>query len=214
MTSLYLGLGFLKNFRLITKKSTNFRNCISFIFKSVICSYSRPMNEIERFDQTLNLWSKSLLNYPLEQLVKRPDKESWSLGQVYEHLINETNWYFDQLEGALNDLSHQDMPMSEKASELFKRGSFEDKRVKTDPLISDNVPQPNSIESLTEKLLFLKKRAQSLWQKMVSGNYSGKTRHPGLGYFNAHEWLAYSEMHLRHHLKQKARIDTFLSAIN
>ena len=27
----------------------------------------------------------------------------------------------------------------------------------------------------------------------------GKTKHPGLNYFTAKEWLQFAEMHLRHH---------------
>jgi hypothetical protein len=36
---------------------------------------------------------------------------------------------------------------------------------------------------------------------------SWKNKHPGLDYFNANEWLQFAEMHLRHHLRQKKRID-------
>ena len=39
----------------------------------------------------------------------------------------------------------------------------------------------------------------------------GKTKHPGFNYFNAIEWLQFAEMHLRHHLKQKERIEKNLN---
>jgi hypothetical protein len=42
---------------------------------------------------------------------------------------------------------------------------------------------------------------------------TGKSRHPGLGYFNAGEWLRFIEMHMRHHLRQKERIDAFLKTV-
>jgi hypothetical protein len=35
----------------------------------------------------------------------------------------------------------------------------------------------------------------------------GKTRHPGLLFFSALEWLRFTEMHMRHHFRQKKRID-------
>jgi hypothetical protein len=40
--------------------------------------------------------------------------------------------------------------------------------------------------------------------------YKGKTKHPGLHYFNADEWLQFADMHFRHHVKQKKKIDDFL----
>lgn len=44
--------------------------------------------------------------------------------------------------------------------------------------------------------------------------FKGKTKHPGLDYFSAIEWLQFAEMHLRHHLRQKKRIDHFLKIRN
>jgi hypothetical protein len=46
--------------------------------------------------------------------------------------------------------------------------------------------------------------ATALLQKRI-----GKTKHPGSNYFTAKEWLQFAEIHLRHHLKQKKRIDDF-----
>jgi hypothetical protein len=51
--------------------------------------------------------------------------------------------------------------------------------------------------------------SESVASALNSGK--GKTRHPGLLYFSAPEWLQFAEMHLRHHFLQKQRIDAFLS---
>ena len=40
--------------------------------------------------------------------------------------------------------------------------------------------------------------------------FNGKAKHPGLNYLNASEWLQFADMHMRHHLRQKKRIDDFL----
>ncbi|MGY0039102.1 hypothetical protein [Pedobacter sp. NJ-S-72] len=34
-----------------------------------------------------------------------------------------------------------------------------------------------------------------------------KTRHPRLGYLNAEQWFRFTEIHLKHHLKQLKRIE-------
>ena len=34
-----------------------------------------------------------------------------------------------------------------------------------------------------------------------------KAKHPALGYLTADEWFQFCEIHLRHHLRQKARIE-------
>ena len=46
--------------------------------------------------------------------------------------------------------------------------------------------------------------------QIANSKSKGKTKHPGLNYFNANEWLQFAEMHLRHHLKQEKRIEEFL----
>ncbi|HEV9036934.1 MAG TPA: hypothetical protein VGQ51_09945 [Puia sp.] len=47
--------------------------------------------------------------------------------------------------------------------------------------------------------------------RMIQGPATGKTRHPGLHYFNSLEWLQFAEMHMRHHFRQKKRIDACLT---
>jgi hypothetical protein len=37
---------------------------------------------------------------------------------------------------------------------------------------------------------------------------------PAFGWLNAHEWFWLNEQHFRHHLLQKARIDSFLINVN
>jgi len=48
----------------------------------------------------------------------------------------------------------------------------------------------------------------------LKSSFHGKSKHPGLGFFSASEWFQFAEMHLRHHLKQKERIDRFLQIKN
>jgi hypothetical protein len=40
-----------------------------------------------------------------------------------------------------------------------------------------------------------------------------ETQHPGLYHFSANEWYQFAEMHFRHHVRQKKRIDDYLKKI-
>ncbi len=169
-----------------------------------------PNMAIEKFNETLDIWMFELDSFSLDQLLAKPDDTSWSLGQVYQHLIEETNWYNEQIEISLNDIENTNIPMTLKAQKLFKEGSFPDKRILGDPLISENVKQPISIDQLQSDLEKLKARTNYIWEKMKKAISYGKSEHPGMGYLNCYEWLQYAEMHLRHHLKQKSRVENFL----
>ncbi|HEY0899793.1 MAG TPA: hypothetical protein VGD90_10690 [Sphingobacteriaceae bacterium] len=167
--------------------------------------------ELDKFNATINIWIDELRKYSLHYLLSKPDEMSWSLGQLYEHILEETRWYFGQIEVSLNDKDHTQIETSEAAKTLFERGAFEDKMIQGDPLISERVRQPTSIEELTNDFVQLKNEAERIWNQIRHAKAYGKSEHPGMGFLNCFEWFEYAEMHMRHHLKQKARIDGFLA---
>ncbi len=168
------------------------------------------MNLLETFNRTIDYWISDIPNYSLKELKTKPDSTSWSLGQVYRHLIEETIWYYGQIALSLTDTKNQNEDMTDQAKTMFAANEFPDARIIGDPLISDKVPQPESIDQLNLDMRQLKTDAFVLWQK-VPADARGKSKHPGLGYFTAQEWFQYVEMHMRHHLHQKARLDTYLT---
>lgn len=188
--------------------------------------------QIEQFNHTIDGWISALGSYTLQQLHVRPDAESWSLGQVYMHLIDETTWYLVQMESCLAHKEHAHEAMIDRAKAMFANNEFPNEQIKGDPFIANNIPQPTSTTHLHAGLNDIKRTANSLAQRLapeVSGrsatgtsetgtsetgtSETGKTKHPGLGYFSGEEWLQYAEMHMRHHLRQKERLDLFLKEV-
>lgn len=165
---------------------------------------------IENFNKTIDIWMSGLDSLTLTQLLVKPDDTSWSLGQVYGHLIEETNWYNGQIEISLYEIENANIPTILKAQKLFKDGSFPNERIHGDPLVAKNVKQPISVDQLKSDLEKLKSCTNEIWNKMKKASSYGKSKHPGMGYLNCFEWLQYSEMHMKHHLRQKKTIEIFL----
>jgi len=165
---------------------------------------------IEQFNGTIDIWINELDSNTKHQMSIKPDSKSWSLGQLYQHIIDETTWYNEQIEISLVDKENVNKKTSKEAKTLLERGSFENKRFQGDPFISENVKQPTSITQLKSDLENLKRDSAKIEGKMQNITYYGKSEHPGIGYLNCFEWLQYSEMHMRHHLKQKRRIEFFI----
>ena len=69
------------------------------------------------------------------------------------------------------------------------------------------------MEYTRARLLALKDEIKSLEEILLNHPKPGKSKHPGLGYFNAQEWFLFAEIHMRHHFRQKARIDEFLASL-
>jgi len=168
---------------------------------------------IDKFNETIDIWLNALDSFTLKQLLIKPNEKSWSLGQLYCHIIDESKWYNKQIRISLLDKENSNIATTEKTRILMDRGSFEDIMIKGDPLISENIKQPRSINNLKSELEKLKKSTNEIWATMNSLSSHGKSKHPGMGYMTCFEWLRYSEMHMRHHLKQKERIQKFLLEI-
>jgi hypothetical protein len=160
---------------------------------------------VSQFEATVGKWIGFLDAYSLDRLQRRPPDGSWSLGQVYVHMINDTRFFVGQMRAALFSEEHTGDPMTPWAVSMFAAGSFPEGRIQG-PATHTPIPQPESIEELRAALDGILRDVHGI---DFSGG-RGKTGHPGLGYFTASEWLQFAEMHLRHHFRQKERIDAAL----
>ena len=167
---------------------------------------------IDDFNKTLDVWLEDLYRYDIETLRIQPDPSSWSLGQLYRHLIEETSWYFAQLEICLENPENSTKEMTPDAKAMFQKNSFPDELIKGDPFISASIKQPVSLQSLQNEFVQLKKNAASIWMKIEKSKTYGKSQHPGFQFLTPREWFQYAEMHMRHQLKQKSRIELFLKS--
>lgn len=161
----------------------------------------------KNFNQTLDIWIKALEQKSFAQICAKPAPDSWSLGQLYMHLIEATNHYLEQINICLTTHDNLTKEMSPGAKILFQNNEFPNEIIEGPPSNADT-PQPDSIAALMHELLQLKEDINHIGTLISKSPLQGKTKHPGLDYFNASEWFQFAEMHFRHHLRQKKRIDT------
>lgn len=163
---------------------------------------------MEALNDTIIQWRKELENYTLEQLCIKPSPTAWSLGQLYRHLIEDTYFYLEQATIAASTEEHLFEEASTKAKAMFHENSFPDEQIQGAP---DNafILQPKSKQQLMNDLMDLKDAVRNAGLMISESTHQGKSKHPGLGYFSAQEWLQFADMHFRHHLRQKKRIERF-----
>ncbi len=161
------------------------------------------------FTASLNYWINELDQYNFRQLCSKSSAYSWSLGQLYMHLIEQTNYYLEQIKicVATNDNANEEA--SAVAAIMFLDNEFPDKIIEGPPS-NKYTPQPVSKEQLMRRLITLIQEMDEAGILISESAFKGKTKHPGLDYFNAGEWFQFAEMHFRHHESQKQRIDDFL----
>ncbi len=167
----------------------------------------RSVAEIKKdFLNDLEKWQNIVYEYGLSDLQKQPGPNQWSTGQVINHLVEETDWYFSQARKAMADIQHLQKSSSAKIQEWFEANSFPNKRFKG-PEDMEQPHQPISIKELIEKIEGIKNEIPILANEISKAGSGGKSQHPGHQFLTAHEWFQYAEMHCRHHFGQKDRIE-------
>ncbi|SEW24831.1 DinB family protein [Chitinophaga arvensicola] len=165
---------------------------------------------LRQFNDTIDKWITHLDDYTLTMLCQQPHPGTWSLGQVYEHIIADTWYFIGEIKTALQSGNiNREQQMHPDANTIFAQQRFPDARL-PNPANDPDSPQPASKDQLKQQLLLIKEEINHLGSTADFTHAHGKTRHPGLGFFNAGEWLQFAEMHMRHHLRQKKRIDDAL----
>ncbi len=136
------------------------------------------------------------------ELTAQPAPRSWSLGQVYVHVLDDTDFYFNQITVCLASNDHAMEGSTSEAKLMFRNNAFPDLRIVGLPS-NALVRQPQSKQILADRLVRLKSRIEET-DKLIAGSlFHGKAFHPGLRYLSAQEWFQFAEMHCRHHLRQK-----------
>lgn len=165
------------------------------------------------FNETIQKWIDCLDDYTLEMLCQKPATDSWSLGQVYTHITDDTAYFAQQMRASLLTNADGEKQMHGRARIMFRNNEFPDLMI-AGPATNTFIRQPESKVELRQKLLAIKREVSTLYAGVDISHAAGKTRHPGLLFFNSLDWLQFAEMHLRHHFRQKKRIDEKLFRLN
>lgn len=151
-----------------------------------------------------------LQDFSQEELRYRANPETWSLGQLFSHLIHDTIYYLDQIEACVSSKQEQLSGKTDAGQEIFKQGRFPPIKIK-----NPDVPDPSNSESKEELIRLLQSlhKEVSEWSKVIDECDSKyKARHDGFGWLTAKEWLELAGMHFTHHLRQKEELEQLLPA--
>src|SRR5262245_35401750 len=81
---------------------------------------------IEHFNHTINTWISQLDRYNFEQLCLQPAPGSWSMGQVYLHLIDATGHFLKQVDICLSNNDYADGQTADYVPGLFLNNDLPD----------------------------------------------------------------------------------------
>ncbi len=136
-----------------------------------------------------------------------PPDGGWSYSEVYSHIFDSSLLSLIALANCIKG-SGEEKPTAFAVKVILFFGSLPPgKKYKVPKRLIDRVKK---IDILTAKQMIdeFEQQLSKLYPQIKSANLNIKTKHPRLGYLNAEQWLRFIEIHLKHHLKQLARINS------
>lgn len=174
------------------------------------------MNTVEmlsRFEEVAEQYVKALDGYSAEQFMKKPAADEWSLGQLYNHLIQSAvHMQIQAIEQCASGNGVVDGDKTENGVMIIGAGKFPPITIKVPDSPQYTPANPESTEEVKPKLLQLINQVRELEPSLAAISLDQKMPHPALGYLNAAEWYQLIFMHFVHHLRQKEKLDAFVKA--
>lgn len=159
--------------------------------------------ELDDFKERLVRYSESELRY-------KQTTTTWSIGQMYDHILLVASEYFDEVDRCLRGdgkLGGDKTPFGE---ELFERGDFPPIKIELPPEMNQPPNNTDSNDRLRERFVALISRMEAIESRLDDAEDNQKTLHGGFGWLNAREWFELVEMHTRHQQRQQHELEKWL----
>ena len=106
---------------------------------------------VQNINNTMDSWIKELDHYSFERLMIKPAPDSWSLGQLYIHLIEASNYFIRQIKLCLSTNDNANGESRPEAKSMFMNNDFPDVLLPGPPS-NALTAQPQSKEQILEGL--------------------------------------------------------------
>lgn len=168
------------------------------------------LQKLERqTNEIIDYWISEYQRYDWEQVLAKPSEKEWSLGQVGIHLwMSAKGFFFKRAEQCLNgEETVKGKGKNFSGHIIFTLRMFPPAKYEMPSSVAVIPKQPESRELLIARLEEIKVLARDFIKRIPQSDPTQKLRHPFLGYLNTAEWISLCNIHFRHHLRQKKRIE-------
>lgn len=173
---------------------------------------TRNNDEIRRdFELTLERYLQELEHMSDAQLSYKPSETEWSVGQMYQHLIQSAmKMHLANVQLCIspdeNSGKKKNQGKTETGEVVFAQASFPPIRIEV-PASPEYTPlQPDGRETIIQGINEVRDEIRRLEVLLEGTTLESTLPHPRFGGLNAEEWFALVEMHYRHHFLQLERL--------
>ena len=142
--------------------------------------------------------------------ILQPPKGGWSYSEVYSHIFDASLLSLRAI-GSCSSGKAEEKPTHFLVKLILLYGAFPpNKKYKVPKTLIDRVKKISKADA--DGLMgAVEKQLSSSENQVNISDRRKKIKHPRLGYLNAKQWFRFTEIHLKHHLKQLNRIESSFS---
>ena len=169
-----------------------------------------------RFNSRANDWLTELKNIDEDILHTKPNATSWSLAEVYDHVMRVARSYqIPNLKKSITEAAISKQKKNKYGYAVFNLGVRKNIKMKMEefpqPLVVDFTPTKRDKNELIEDFTAFIKEVNNLETILAESSKSNKHYHPMFGDITTKEWFALIELHIWQHDKQKQSIKEYIS---
>jgi len=176
------------------------------------------LKKIDTFNKTANNWLADLEKKSSEEIVINPYEGSWSLAELYDHIIRVGRSYqIPNLKKSITAEAKRKKRKNLKGLVIFNLGVQKlPIKIKMEnfpaPLVKKFTPIKQHKSDLIKDFKLYIAEVNNLKELVLKSSKKNKHHHPMFGDINTVDWFTIIVFHLAHHEKQKDRIHNFLKS--
>lgn len=161
-----------------------------------------------QIEKSLTHYLNNLDKYSDTQFYFKATPDTWSLGQMYEHLTMSHSFFIYHINNCLQKRKGQEGgEKNEFGKKIQLKNSFPPIKIKMPEEWRGPEPIAKTIEEYKAIVPIMKDNMQALLDNIRNDDQSYKTLHVAAGFLSAIEWLQVADMHLRHHFRQQEELE-------
>jgi len=170
---------------------------------------------LNQFNKKANEWLVDLRMMDEEVIQIKPSETSWSLSEVYDHVMRVARSYqIPNLKKSVTELAKRKKHKNKYGIAIFNLGYRKDVHIKMEefpkPLVEAFTPNKRDKRDLVKDFLSFIKEVNELQDILEKSGKEHKQYHLMFGDINTREWFSLIELHIWLHDKQKAKIKRYI----
>ncbi|WP_298541337.1 hypothetical protein [uncultured Aquimarina sp.] len=170
-------------------------------------------NPVSTFKKRSEKWYLDLKNYNQESLYYKPSSDQWSLAELYDHIMRVAKTYqLPNFHKCIKNDIKNGKPKNGAAYLIFNLNIIPSRNIKMESfpskIVVDFTPEILERDRLENNFKEFITETVSMGDLIKNCDTKIKHNHPFFGMINAIEWFSLIEIHMRHHERQKKRLES------